>query len=325
MPDDYFNRTPAASARRSGPSLRAVLGTALLAFIGGAALVGWLVWDGRVSLDQADSPAASARLATLPQPGETLAATPSASAPSPTAAASETALVGGLDQRIAALEQRLTRLDLQAAAADGNTARAEALLVAFAARRAVERGAPLGYLADQLKLRFGDAQPNAVGIVIDAAQNPVTLDQLVAQFDQLAPVLTNAPRNEGGWDRLTREFSGLFVIRQGDAASTRPQHRLDRLRVLLRTGQVDGAITDVQALPGAAGGAEWLGAAKRYVAAQRALDLIETTALLEPNRLQDSAGDRVQQSSPAAPAANSNPAPTPAPTTAVNPAPAGAI
>lgn len=311
MPDDYFTSPKAAAAQRSGRTLRAVLGTSLLAFIGGAALVGWLVWDGRITLDKdpaANRPAASASFATLPGPAP-------ATSPSPSAAASEAAMVGGLDQRIAALEQRLTRLDLQAAAADGNTARAEALLVAFAARRAVERGAPLEYLADQLKLRFGDAQPNAVGIVIDAAQSPVTLDQLIAQLDQLAPTLTNAPRDEGGWDKFTRELSGLFVIRQGEATSTQPANRLDRVRVLLRTGQVDAAITEVQALPGAAGATAWLGAAKRYAAAQRALDLIETTALLEPNRLKDSAGGKVQQPSPAAPAA----------AVPVSPAPAGTI
>src|SRR5690606_34403984 len=72
---------------------------------------------------------------------------------------------GGLDQRIAAMEQRLARLDLQAAAAEGNAARAEGLLIAFAARRSIERGAQLGYLADQLQLRFGNAQPVAVRTV----------------------------------------------------------------------------------------------------------------------------------------------------------------
>ena len=61
-----------------------------------------------------------------------------------------------------ALEQRLARIDLQANAEEANTSHAEALLVAFAARRATERGAPLGYLEDQLKLRFGDALPVTV-------------------------------------------------------------------------------------------------------------------------------------------------------------------
>src|SRR5690606_13790969 len=52
---------------------------------------------------------------------------------------------GGIDQRVAAMEQRLTRLDLQSQAAAGNAARAEGMLIAFAARRSLERGQPLGF------------------------------------------------------------------------------------------------------------------------------------------------------------------------------------
>lgn len=321
MPDDYFTRTQAAAARRSGPSLRAVLGTAMLAFIGGAALVGWLVWDGRITLSQDDAAAptaASASFANLPKP----AASPSAAASS-AAAAAEDAALGGLDQRIAALEQRLTRIDLQAAASEGNTARAEALLVALAARRALERGAPLGYLADQLKLRFGNAQPGAVTTVIDAAQNPVTLDRLAGQFDALAPSLINAPQGESGWDQFTRELSGLFVIRHGAGPSAQPEQRLERIRLLLRTGQIDAALADVQRLPGASAAAEWTQAAGRYAAAQRALDLIETTALLETERLRTGTGTPVQQPGLNAPTAPSAPTPTPAPAPA--PAPAKTI
>ena len=286
--------------------MRAVLGTSLLAFIGGAALVGWLVWDGRVTLtptEVAAPSAASASFANLPKP----AASPSAAAP---AALAESTALGGMDQRIAALEQRLTRIDLQAAASEGNTARAEALLVAFAARRALERGAPLGYLADQLKLRFGEAQPGAVATVIDTAQNPVTLDRLAGQFDALAPALINAPQGESGWDQFTRELSGLFVIRHGDGPTARPEQRLDRIRVLLRTGQIDAALADVARLPGAAAAADWINAARRYAAGQRALDLMETPALMDSRRLKTASGAPVEQPgvdvpAPAAPAQHS--------------------
>ena len=42
--------------------------------------------------------------------------------------------------RVAELEQRLSRLNLEAASASGNASRAEGLLVAFAVRRALDRG-----------------------------------------------------------------------------------------------------------------------------------------------------------------------------------------
>lgn len=293
MPDELFTRSQLTPPRR-GTSLRAILGTGLFAFLGGAALIGYLVYSGQIKLD-------SHVPATIGSP----APAPSASAPvalaQPSAAASLAAVQGGFDQRVAALEQRLARLDLQAAAAEGNTARAEGLLIAFAARRAIERGAPLGYLADQLKLRFTAAQPAAVQTVIDAAGKPVTLDQLAGQLDALAPSLAAAPKDEGGWDRIKRGLSGLFVVRKDSTPSTRPEDRLDRARLLLRTGQSAAAADEIGRMPGAAGAADWIAAARRYADAQKALDLIETTALLDSDRLKNASGQTVQQPSPAVP------------------------
>ncbi|MEQ1543397.1 MAG: hypothetical protein ABL926_14240, partial [Novosphingobium sp.] len=225
------------------------------------------------------------------------------------ASAAAAQVQGGFDQRVAALEQRLARLDLQAAAAEGNTARAEGLLIAFAARRAIERGAPLGYLADQLKLRFTAAQPAAVQTVIAAADKPVTLDQLAGQLDALAPSLTAAPQNEGGWDRIKRGLSGLFVVRKDSTPSTRPEDRLDRARLLLRTGQSAAAADEIGRTPGAAAAADWIAAARRYADAQKALDLIETTALLDSDKLKNASGQNVQQPSPAGPGAPSSAVP----------------
>ena len=69
------------------------------------------------------------------------------------------------------------------------------------------------------------------------------------------------------------------------------------------SGQVDAAITEVERLPGANVAADWLTSARRYDASQKALDLIETSALLEPAKLKDAAGLAVQQPGPGAPPA----------------------
>lgn len=288
---DSYSRRPAGP----GISLRAVLGTSLLAFIGGAALIGWLVYDDKLPIDAGFGRAEVA----APNPK----ASPLATLPSPSASPSLAAVAGGMDQRIAALEQRLARLDLQAAATEGNTARAEALLVALATRRAIERGAPLGYLETQLKLRFGDAQANSVATLIDNAQRPVTIDQLSSDLEALGPTLVGTPANEGGWQRFTRELSSLFVVRRGDAPSAQPDARLDRARLMLRSGQVEAALAEVQRLPGATAAGDWITAARRYVTSQKALDLIETAALLEPEKLKDATGTAVQQPGPGAPPA----------------------
>ncbi|MFC0590446.1 hypothetical protein ACFFF7_13635 [Novosphingobium aquiterrae] len=304
MPEDYYSTKPALAPRR-GPSLRAMLATTILAFAGGAALVGYLLWDGKVTIKDDGFAIMSADPSPSASPAP-LIPSPSA-APSSVPTAAPALPAGAADQRIATLEQRLARLDLQAAAAEGNAARAEGLLIAFAARRAVERGAPLGYLADQLKLRFSAAQPAAVQTVINAAAQPVTLDQLAGQLDAMTAELTNAPKEEGGWQRLRRELSGLFVVRHDDAPSANPQSRLDRARLMLRTGQVDAAADEVARLPGAAQANDWIGLARRYAGAQKALDLIETTALLDPDKLKTASGQSVQQPSPAGP----NPLPVP--------------
>ena len=288
MQEDYLT-PPRIKARRSGTGRLVVLGT-MLSFAAGAGLVGWLGWrdgyDFGLGLMNRD-PAADVRVAGAPPVAR----------PAPAAAAFP---ADAMDQRIAALESRLTRLDLQAQAASGNAARAEGLLIAFAARRAIERGAPLGYLEQQLRLRFGDAQPNAVDTVIAAAQSPVTVDRLVARLQALAPELSDRPAEEAGWDRVKRELAGLFVIRRSDAPSPAPESRLARARLLLEAGATEEAIDEVQRLPGASEARGWIADARRYAGAQRALDLIETTALLEPRALQDSAGASVRQPSPLA-------------------------
>lgn len=206
---------------------------------------------------------------------------------------------GGLDQRLAAMEQRLTRLDLQAEAAVGNVARAEGLLIAFATRRALERGGELGYLADQLRLRFGDARPNAVQTVINVAQDPVTLDQLLARLDGLSEVLSQAPSDEAVWTRFGREVSQLFVVRNQDTPSPRTERRLERARVFIETSQIDNAVMELSNLPNAEQAADWISDAQRYAAGQTALEVLETAAILDTHELRDGAGVNVEQVSPA--------------------------
>ncbi len=189
-----------------------------------------------------------------------------------------------LAARVAELEQRLSRITLEAESASGNASRAEGLLVAFAVRRALDRGLSLGYLDAQLRLRFGDDQPNAVKTIIDTSREPVTLEQLRAGLDTLAPQLVGRGGDGNGslWTGLRRELGELFVVRAAGTQSPRASERLDRARRYLGAGQADQAIAEVEAMPGAAAANDWLIDARRYHEARRALDLIETAAILEP-------------------------------------------
>ena len=90
-------------------------------------------------------------------------------------------------RRVAALEQRLGQVGTESRAAVGNADRAEGLLVAFAARRALDRGVALGFLEALLRQRFGATQPRAVGMIILAARNPVTLQELQLGLQEVGP------------------------------------------------------------------------------------------------------------------------------------------
>ena len=296
MAEDVYSRPEA-----SGGGLRSALLVALAAFVLGLAVAGYVAWRsgfdfwGLIGEETAVEPLAVSQSLPSPSPSADEAVQQATQAVERVAEQQ-----GGIDQRVAAMEQRLSRLDLQAQAAAGNAARAEGLLIAFATRRALERGAPLGYLADQLTLRFGDAQPNAVRTVIAAAENPITLDQLLARLEGLAPRLARNPQNEDAFQAFRRELGQLFVVRRATVASPQPERRLDRARLFLESGRIDAAVGEVRNLPNAAEASAWIADAERYAAAQRSLDLIETTAILEPRELRDSAGNRVEQLSPAA-------------------------
>jgi hypothetical protein len=288
----------------TGGSLKPILAVAAAAFLLGALAVGYLAWSAGFEFGMGDEAAPveqATPAAREPQPLVSPSPTPSATA---SAAASERVeqvveQQGGLDQRLAAAEQRLARLDLQAQAAAGNAARAEGLLIAFAARRALDRGAELGYLAEQLRLRFGDAKPNSVATIIEFSSNPITLDVLAARLEGLAPQLTEAT-DDPLFERIRNELSQLFVIRKESTPSPQPSRRIERARFYLQSGRVNMAIEEVRLLPGAEQARRWIADAERYVAARRALDLIETSAVLEPRLLRDGSGNPIEQPSPAA-------------------------
>ncbi|WP_285713154.1 hypothetical protein [Erythrobacter oryzae] len=293
QPEPSFHEPPPASR-----SMRGALLGAFLAFALGAGLAGWVVWynlagSGAQRTVAAASPSPTAA---APTPALTASATPATAA-----AAAKVEQVaeqqGGIDQRLAAAEQRLTRLDLQAQAAAGNAARAESLLIAFATRRAVERGAELGYLADQLRIRFGDQWPNAVSTIIDFSRNPVRIDSLVARLEGLGPQLQET--SEGpSWGAFKRELKELFVFRRETTPSPQPTKRLERARWALEQGRYQAAIDEVRGMPGAAKGAAWIQDAERYKKAMDALEVIETAAVLDQRGVRDGAGNPVRGVSP---------------------------
>lgn len=280
--------------------MRVLVAGMLAAFLLGAATVALLAWGRLLPADwgsAVQSPDTAAGTSPLSEdsPEPVASASDQAAAKNAAQAVQKVAQQqGGLEARVVAMEQRLTQLDLQAQAASGNAARAEGLLIAFASRRAIERGTPLGYLGEQLKLRFGDAHPNAVKSVLAEADSPVTVDQLKERLDGLAPRLVSETEEGISWDWFKRQVGELFIVRSGETPSPAPENRLERARKRLDNGQVETAIAEVRQLPGAPAAQQWLADAERYAGAERALDLLETAAVLEPRDLRDASGKKVQ-------------------------------
>lgn len=266
---------------------------AFLFFVIGIAAMGWVLsrWEAAARfIGVAPEPAPVVE--TPPAPAPTTVQTPSGPAEVVRPADPGTAAPGTEPQRIvidpeitrrvAAIESRLGQVDSQSRAAVGNADRAEGLLVAFAARRALDRGVSLGFLEALLRQRFGATQPQAVGTIIAAAREPVTLQELQDDLAQVGPQLAGAGPQQGWWDAFRAELGSLIIVRREGTPSPVPAERLRRATRRLEAGQVDVALAEVQRLPGREAARQWVTDARRYVLARRALDAIETAALLEP-------------------------------------------
>ncbi len=276
--NDYTASGARAATRRSRASL---LLLPLIAFLLGLAAMGWLLanWGAAARyLGIAPPPPVQRAIRPVPaqQPVPANAAPKAADTP-------QTLLIDPETQRrVTQLERRVAQIDSQSRAAVGNADRAEGLLVAFAARRALDRGVALGYLEGLLRQRFGETQRQAVATIITASRQPITLEELQDGLKEVAPSLTGGGPNQNWWTAFKSEFSGLVTVRKAGTPSSLPDERLNRATRRLEGGQVDVALAEVLRTPGRENGEEWIAKARQYVAARRALDAIETAALLEP-------------------------------------------
>ena len=197
---------------------------------------------------------------------------------SPTLAAAQTP--ASESAKISQLEDRLSRVENATQRAEGFAGRADALVVAFAARRAIDRGVALGYLEPILVQRFGSQHQQAVATIITASRQPVRLNDLSDEYATLGPELRRGGPTDSWWDNLRREMTGLIEVHRAERPATNPDARYQRALQRLSSGNVDDALAETMRLPGAANATDWVSKARRYVAAHRALDEIESAALL---------------------------------------------
>jgi hypothetical protein len=280
----------------------------LMAFVGGGFAATYMVThDVRAAhilhLVPASEAAAQAEIA------QHVVVRPPAPAPvQPLMAAPDPEMAGRID----ALEGKVDGIETQAREATGDASRAEGLLVAFAARRALDRGIELGYIEGLLRQRFGQTQPQAIAMILSASRQPVTLADLQNGLDASAPTLASngGEAKASWWQSARQELANLVVVRRAGEPSTQPADRVARAERMLEAGQVDGALAEIVRLPDHSAANGWIIAARRYLAGRGALDRIETAALLDPPT-PTQPGAPIGWPQPVAPVAP-NPAPKPA-------------
>jgi hypothetical protein len=274
--DDYPDE------RRSRTWLWVLIGL-LVAFAGGMAAMGYAVthdahtagWLHLESIEQAQAEKAMATHVVVQQAQQRIARQAAVAPPTPSQAQ--------MADRVATLEDKVDDIQAQATEATGDASRAEGLLVAFAARRALDRGVELGYIEGLLRQRFGGTQPQAVATILSAAHQPATLADLQNGLDAIAPALSagGSPKTSW-WQSFRNELSGMVVVRHAGEPSAQPADRVSRAQRMLEAGQVDTALAEIVRLPDHSSADAWIVAARRYLAGRGALDQIETAALLDP-------------------------------------------
>ena len=241
---------------------------AIALIVAGAAGAAW----GLAHYDQAARFLGVAPAPVVTRPAQQAIAQPEAPLP-PEAIAEE-------DARLGQLEQRLSRVERSTQRVEGSAGRADALLVAFAARRAVDRGVALGFLEPLLVDRFGDTHQRAVATIITGSHSPVQLNDLISEYRNLGPELRSSKLEQGWWTQFQNELGSLVQVRRADRPSTQPDARYLRALSMLEDGEVDAALAETMRLPGAPHAQAWIARARQYVGVHRALDEIESAALL---------------------------------------------
>lgn len=260
--------TPPPATPPRASSVRGLVIFALICFAVGIAVMGWLLseWTparnlllGKVEVTERAAPAAPVPPPPGPPPPRDPVATP--------------------EEHIAEIEQKLAIIDQQADSASNDAARAERMMIAFAARRAIDRGSPLGYLEGALMRQFGPSDPAAVSTIIKAGRAPVTLEQLEEGLEASRDAALNSGAKNGWMDRVWNDVSGLAVIRRKGEDGLTTEQRFDRARRALERDRVELAVREVEAAPSRDKAEKWLESARRYVLARRALDRLEAITL----------------------------------------------
>jgi hypothetical protein len=108
----------------------------------------------------------------------------------------------------------------------------------------------------------------------------VRLSELIEQYQTLGPDLRSGGPQDSWWTNFRRELGTLVEVHRAERPATNPEARYNRALQQLSAGDVDQALAETMRLPGAERASDWTNKARRYIGSHRALDEIESAALL---------------------------------------------
>ena len=106
------------------------------------------------------------------------------------------------------------------------------------------------------------------------------LNELIDEYQTLGTELRRGGPQDSWWTNFKREMGSVIEVHRSTRPAVNAEARYNRAMQRLSTGDVDQALAETMRLPGATRATDWTTKARRYVAAHRALDEIESAALL---------------------------------------------
>ena len=282
------NYEPIRPSPSGGVKFRTIILLLLIAFIGGIISAGWAITRYDIFQTGNSAPSIVMDRNIIKESGTADSETkPSQSAElARTAANQKTAIDNqSIREPINNLGESLPPNDTRSQQASATVDRAESMLIAISARRAVDSGSALGYLEHELRLKFGNSNPDDVRAITDASNNPVRLATLQNQLDSASDILLSPSNDATIWDVIKKEMGELFVIRKAGSQPPQADRRLARIKTALANRDIETAILEMEKMPGAGSARDWIALAKRYMRVQQALDAIEKTALSIPSNI----------------------------------------
>jgi hypothetical protein len=181
---------------------------------------------------------------------------------------------------------RMEQLASAASSSAAGQGEVKALFLLSAARRFVEAGRPFGALERMVTAGFSARDPVATEALAAWSAAPHSRGSLKARLHGPVPAASVAlPQQAGWWDRLVARLSGVVQVR-GEEAQAADSETRDKALDALAAGDLARAIAIFDMAPPSRARDLWLADARRLLAAEQALDSLETallsTSIAEP-------------------------------------------